>query len=150
RLQAGFSLRALQARVLDLRAPGYGVDLGLHYSAPGPVEGLSFGVAARDIQAALEWPAGPRSDPAQLFQVGVAWRFDESSSIEFDSEFVSDPSFSGRGSQGFKLGGERWWDWDRYGLKRLFALRLGYLQNSALVPAALGGQFSAGLGLQWQ
>lgn len=150
RLQVGLALRALQARVLDRRAAGYGVDLGLHYSAPAPVEGLSVGLAARDMQAALEWPAGPRSDPAQLFQLGVAWRFDAWSSVEFGSEFAADPSQAGRDAQGFKLGGERWWDWDRYGLKRLVALRLGYLQSSALAPQALGGQFSAGASLQHQ
>ncbi len=150
RLQAGFALRALQARVLDVKAPGYGVDLGLHYSAPGPLEGLTVGVAARDMQAALEWPAGPRSDPAQLFQLGVAWRFDEASSLELDSEFVSDPSASGRGSQGYKMGAERWWDVGAWGLKRAVALRLGYLQSNALAPAALGGQFSGGLGAHYK
>jgi outer membrane protein OmpA-like peptidoglycan-associated protein len=148
RLLTGFAVRALQARVLDLRAPGYGVDLGALYSLPGPLEGLSLGVAARDIQASLDWPAGPRSDPAQLFQVGLAWRFDPNSSVEFDSEFVSDPSNAARGSQGFKIGAERFWDLPRFGLKRLAALRLGYAQSSGLAGSALAGEFSAGLGLQ--
>ncbi len=94
---------------------------------------------ARDIQAGLDWPAGPRSDPAQLFQMGLGWAFDKSSSVEFDGEFVSDPSFPQRGSQGFKVGGERWWGLPRLGLERVAALRLGYQQSSALVPAALGG-----------
>lgn len=148
RLQTGLAVRALQARVLDLRAPGYGVDLGAVYMAPAPLEGLSLGIAARDIQASLEWPAGPRSDPAQLFQIGLAWRFDPNSSVELDSEFVSDPSAAARGSQGFKVGAERYWDLPRFGLKQLVALRLGYTQSSAQPGSALGGEFSAGLGLQ--
>lgn len=150
RLKLGLTLRALQARVLDLRAPGYGIDLGLHYQAPEALKPLSVGVAIRDVQAALEWPSGPRADPAQLFQVGAAWSFDPSSSVEMDSEFVSDPNASGRGSQGFKLGAEHWWSLPRYGLTHLVGLRLGYLQNDALIPSAVGGLFTAGLGLQAQ
>ena len=150
RVQAGFVLRALQAKVATVTAPGYGLDLGLRWQVPAPVEGLSLGLAARDIQAGLEWSAGPRSDPAQLFQMGAAWAFDERSSVEFDGEFVSDPSFPQRGSQGFKVGGERWWGLPVVGLKRVAALRLGYAQNSALAPAALGGQFSVGAGVEYR
>jgi outer membrane protein OmpA-like peptidoglycan-associated protein len=150
RLQTGLTLRALQDRVLDLRASGYGVDLGLHYRAPAPVEGLSAGIAVRDLQASLEWPAGPRADPAQLFQFGLAWAFDANSSLEIDSEFVSDPSAPSRGTQGFKLGGERWWDLPRFGLKHLAALRLGFAQSNGLAGTVLGGEFSAGLGLQFR
>jgi outer membrane protein OmpA-like peptidoglycan-associated protein len=148
RLQTGLTLRALQARVLDLRAAGYGVDLGLHYRAPAPLEGLSAGIAVRDLQASLEWPAGPRADPAQLFQFGLAWAFDANSSLEIDSEIVSDPSASQRSSQGFKVGAERWWDLPRFGLKRLAALRLGFAQSNGLAGTVLGGEFSAGIGLQ--
>jgi len=149
-LVAGFALRTLQAKVATTSASGYGLDLGLRWKVPGPVAGLTLGLAARDIQAGMDWPAGPRSDPAQLFQMGAAWAFDERSSIEFDGEFVSDPSFPQRGSQGFKVGAERWWGLPRFGLKRLAALRLGYLQNNALVPTALGGQFSFGVGVQYR
>lgn len=150
RVNIGFALRILEARVAQSRAPGYGIDLGVHYRAPGPLQGLSLGLAVRDFQGALEWPAGPRSDPAQSLQVGAAWVLDAATTLELDSEFVNDPNYSGRGSQGFKLGAERWWGLPAWGLERVAALRLGYLQNSAQAPSSLGGQFSLGLGLIWK
>jgi outer membrane protein OmpA-like peptidoglycan-associated protein len=149
RLLAGFTLQALQARVDAVSANGYGVDLGLRYRPPGFGERLTVGLAAQDLQAGLDWPAGPPDDPQQLFQAGAAWALGADSSVEFDGEAGSDPSDPRGVSGGFKVGAERWWGWPAFGLKRVLALRLGYLQNSSQAPASLGGEFSAGLGAAW-
>jgi outer membrane protein OmpA-like peptidoglycan-associated protein len=149
RLLVGLDLRALQSDsgVAGVEGHGYGVDVGLDYHPPLAHDALTLGLALRDVQAGLDWSSGILANPVQLFQAGAAWAFDPDTSAEFDAELASDPSTGGPSGEGFKLGAERWWNLPRYGYKHLVALRLGYLQSSALAPTALGGQFSVGLGL---
>jgi outer membrane protein OmpA-like peptidoglycan-associated protein len=151
RLNVGVRVRSLQSRlgVAGVDARGYGLDLGLTYRPPLPGDALTLGLALRDFQAELNWSTGVSAPPVQLLQAGAAWAFDADSSIEFDTEMASDPAMGSPSGQGFKIGAERWWGLKRYGLKKLAALRLGYAQNSALAPTALGGELSFGLGLQY-
>lgn len=152
RLLTGLALRSLSTKLTasGINARGYGLDLGLSYH-PGILdEALTLGLALRDLQAGLEWSTGVSANPVQLFQLGAAWAFDPETSAEFDAEMASDPASGSASGQGFKIGAERWWSWKKYNLMRLAALRLGYSQTSALAPTALGGQFSFGLGLQFE
>jgi outer membrane protein OmpA-like peptidoglycan-associated protein len=149
RLLMGFALRSLQERlgVADVHAGGYGLDLGFSYKPALAGDPLTIGLALRDAQADLEWSTGVSSaNPVQLVQLGAAWSFDPDTSVEADTELASDPATGSPSGEGFKLGAERWWGLPHYGFKHLMALRLGYLQSSALAGTALGGQFSAGLG----
>ncbi len=152
RLLTGVVIRDLQSKsgVADINASGYGVDLGLHYTPPIAHDALTLGLALRDLQSGLEWSNGISANPVQLFQAGAAWAFDADTSAEADAELASDPASGGPTGEGFKLGAERWWGLPRYGYKRLFALRLGYLQSSALAPTAIGGQFTFGVGVDVQ
>ena len=152
RLLTGLGVRSLSSKLgaSGINARGYGLDLGLSYHPAFLDEALTIGLALRDVQAALEWSTGVSANPVQLFQLGAAWAFDAETSAEFDAELASDPALGSPSGQGFKLGAERWWSLKKYDLPRLAALRLGYSQTSALAPTALGGQFSAGLGFQFE
>ena len=146
---AGFDVRSLQETVSHADASGYGLDLGMRYKAPLGLAPLTLGLAARDIQAGLSWSqGGAESLPEQLFQAGAQWKLDALSRVEFDSEYESDPLDPERNDSGFKVGFERSWNLERYGLSRVAALRLGYLQSSGIRPTALGGAFTVGAGLQ--
>lgn len=152
RLRAGFTLKQYQLR-LDLpggEANGFGMDLGAQYTLPYLGDRLQLGLAVRDFQAGLQWATGLQADPTQLLQAGVAWDFDALTSAELDGELAVDPATPDRSTQGFRVGVERAIDFKRWGLPRALTLRLGYQQNNALAPAALGGIFSLGVGGQYR
>jgi outer membrane protein OmpA-like peptidoglycan-associated protein len=131
-------------------AEGFGLDFGFLYKPPLVGDGLMLGLSVLDFQTALNWASGFDDSPPQLLQAGASYRFDEASIVEFDGELVTDHIQADRSSSGFRLGLERWFGLPTLGLDKLLALRMGYLQSSAVQPTSLAGIFTVGGGLQFR
>jgi outer membrane protein OmpA-like peptidoglycan-associated protein len=153
RLDFGATIKLYSSQLADVpggEAHGFGMDLGFLYQVPVPGDGLTLGLSVLDFQTNLDWATGINDNPPQLMQAGASYRLDSSTLAEFDYELVTDAVEASRSSQGFKVGAERWFNVPLLQADRFLALRLGYLQSSALAPTSLSGLFTLGCGLSWR
>ena len=149
----GASLKIYSASVegTDSGANGFGIDAGFLYIVPYFEKRLRLGVLLQDFQNDLNWNSGFEYRPLQAMQIGLSWKMDSKTILAFDSELIADNQTPERSSSGFRMGAERWFDYQFQGrgFDRLLALRIGYFQNGALAPSSLSGFFTLGFGIQY-